>query len=169
MAKEKKREEFIADRVRALATVYLTRRDDLIITDVDRSEGFDLRVQLLKEKGRAFGVVLTGAWKSTDATHVASFIKPTVAKILKHGPLFVPVCTFCFMMEEFQAWYAWLAEPVVTRDGAAKLAIHKSPECRPLDRDPLNKIVDQVNRWYDALSFELLAEDGSLAASSDVR
>src|SRR5436190_802261 len=67
MAKEKKREEFIADRVRALATVYLTRRDDLIITDVDRSEGFDLRVQLSKEKGRAFGVVLTGAWKSTDA------------------------------------------------------------------------------------------------------
>jgi hypothetical protein len=63
-------------------------------------------------------------------------------------------------MEETQGWYTWVAEPVVTETGAARLAHHEAASCEPLDRATLDLIVDKVNRWYDAyLKSEVIASE----------
>jgi len=59
MAQSTTQERFIAERVRALAVVYLTRRDDLIVTEETADIGIDLWVTLnLEDKDghRKFGV-----------------------------------------------------------------------------------------------------------------
>ncbi len=41
-----RQQRFIAERVRALAIVYLTRRDDLVVTEETAELGIDLWVRL---------------------------------------------------------------------------------------------------------------------------
>jgi hypothetical protein len=63
--RKRSQQRFIAERARALAVVYLTRRDDLIVTEEPGNVGFDLSVTLNAEnKGghRKFGVELGGDW-----------------------------------------------------------------------------------------------------------
>ena len=57
--KTTQQQRFIGERVRALAVVYLTRREDLIVTDETADVGVDLWVTLNleeKEGHRKFGV-----------------------------------------------------------------------------------------------------------------
>lgn len=56
---------FIVERSRALAVVYLTRRDDLVVTEESARVGVDLWATIQK-KGqdghRKFGVEVRGGW-----------------------------------------------------------------------------------------------------------
>jgi len=67
-----------------------------------------------------------------------------------------PVCLFFFAVREEQAFFSWLAEPIVT-GGAAKLVHREKADCFPLTDDLLGQVVEQVVSWYDAVETVLIA------------
>lgn len=153
MAQNTTQLRFIAERVRALAVVYLTRREDLIVTEEGTDVGVDLWVTLNledKEGHRKFGVVLTGVWTAVTANHANKVLNPTMQKMLRYGPFSLPVVLFFFTMENNEGWYTWASEPVVLSKGEFELVQHGEASCRPLDSGAINEIVETVDRWYDA-------------------
>lgn len=115
--KTTQRERFVAERVRILALVYLTRREDLIITEETADVGVDFWVTLNREekvRHRKFGVELRGSWKAVTANHVNKTLYPSMQRMLRYGPFPFPVVVFCFTMENNEGWYTWAAEPVVS-------------------------------------------------------
>jgi hypothetical protein len=67
-----------------------------------------------------------------------------------------PVCLFLFTLREEQAYFSWLAEPVVTA-GAPKLVHHERASCVPLTNELLDQVVERVVAWYDAVEPVLTA------------
>src|ERR1700722_13282157 len=81
MAQKSTQQRFIAERVRALAVVYLTRRGDLIVTEETGDVGVDLWVTLnLEDKDghRKFGVELRGVWTAVTADHANKVLYPSM-------------------------------------------------------------------------------------------
>jgi hypothetical protein len=151
--KNTKRERLIEKRAHALAIMYLTRRDDLTIGEVQEDIGLDLLVHFLpagKDGVRQFGVALRGAWAPVSREEADRVLRPSIQRLRRYGPFPFPVCLFFFTMEENQSWYTWVAEPVVAPDGTFRLRLHDSASCKPLDKAAVNEIVGQVDRWYDA-------------------
>jgi hypothetical protein len=66
------------------------------------------------------------------------------------------VCLFFFTVRDEQAFFAWLAEPVVNRDGP-KLLHHTRANCIALTNALLGDVVDRVVAWYDAVELLLIA------------
>jgi hypothetical protein len=153
MAQNTTQERFIAERVRALAVVYLTRRDDLIVTEETADVGIDLWVTLNladKDGHRKFGVELRGVRSAVTADHANNVLSPSMQKMLRYGPFPFPVVLFFFTMENNEGWYTWVAEPVITTGGEFELVQHGTASCRPLNSDAIDDIVEAVDRWYDA-------------------
>jgi hypothetical protein len=67
-----------------------------------------------------------------------------------------PVCLFFFSMRDEQAFFSWLAEPVLA-DGAPKLVHHGKANCVELTDEKLDQVVEQVVAWYDAVEVVLIA------------
>jgi len=153
MAQNTTQLRFIAERVRALAVVYLTRRGDLIVTDEAADVGVDLWVTLNledKEGHRKFGVELRGVLKAGTADHANKRLYSSMQKMLRYGPFPFPVVVFFFTMENNKGWYTWASEPVVSSNGQFGLVQHAEASCRPLDSGAIDEIVETVDRWYDA-------------------
>jgi hypothetical protein len=153
MAQNTTQERFIAERVRALAVVYLTRRDDLIVTEETADVGIDLWVTLNladKDGHRKFGVELRGVRSAVTADHANNVLYPSMQKLLRYGPFPFPVVLFFFTMENNEGWYTWVAEPAITTGGEFELVQHGTASCRPLNSDAIDDIVEAVDRWYDA-------------------
>ncbi len=151
--KTTQQQRFIAERVRALAVVYLTRRDDLIITEEAADFGVDLWVTLNledKEGHRKFGVELRGGRTAATADHANKVLYPSMQKMLRYGPFPFPVVLFFFTMENNEGWYTWAAEPVVSSGGNFELVQHGEASCRPLNTEAIDEIVAAVDLWYDA-------------------
>jgi hypothetical protein len=68
-----------------------------------------------------------------------------------------PLCLFFFTMKNDQAFYSWITEPIIANDNRPKLHLNTEGNLIELDSRALDSIVDQVNRWYDALFRELAA------------
>ena len=153
------KELFIADRVQALATVVLTRRDDLVVTETKQSTGLDYHVFVDREDKPmrlAFGVFLRGVSAPVTAGHANEVLGPTVGQFQGMRKFTYPVCLFFFTMREEQAFFSWLAEPRVTEAGP-KLVHHDRANCVPLTDDLLDQVVEQVVSWYDAVETVLIA------------
>jgi hypothetical protein len=143
----------LRERARALATVYLTRRPDLTIREERADIGVDLLVCLHpdgKEGLRQLGVEFRGAVSAVTADHANKVLGPSMQKMLRYGPFPFPVVLFFFTMENDQGWYAWAAEPYIAADGSPELRQHGEADCRKLDEQSVDEIVDLVDRWYDA-------------------
>jgi len=143
----------IRERASALATVYLTRRPDLTIREEIADIGIDLLVSLHpeeKEGVRQFGVEFRGAVSAVAVHHANAVLRPSMQRMLRYGPFPFPVVLFFFTMANDEGWYTWAAEPVIAADGSPELRQHGEADCRPLDDEAVDKIVDQVDRWYDA-------------------
>jgi hypothetical protein len=67
-----------------------------------------------------------------------------------------PVCLFFFTLRDEQAFFSWLAEPVVT-DGAPKLVHHDRANCAELTDELMDRVVDRIVAWYDAVEALLIA------------
>jgi hypothetical protein len=148
-----RQQRFIAERVRALAIVYLTRRDDLIVTEETAELGVDLWVTLNldeKEGHRKFGVVLRGVWAAGTADHADKVLQPAMQGMLLYGPFPFPVVLFFFTMENNEGWCTWAAEPIVSSSGDFELVQHGKASCRPLKTEAIDEIVEAVDLWYDA-------------------
>jgi len=151
--KTTQQQRFIAERVRALAVVYLTRRDDLIISDETAEFGVDLWVTLNPEDKhghRKFGVKLQGIWSAVTSGRPDKNLQTTMQRMLRYGPFPFPVVIFFFTMENNEGWYTWAAEPVVSSGGDFEIVRHGEASCRPLNTEAIDEIVDAVDPWYDA-------------------
>src|SRR6266446_10187143 len=147
-------EWFLTERSRSLATVYLTRRGDVAISEGGREGGLDLLADIVRSGDlveRRFGVVLRATLSSSSAEQANKLIEPTM-ETLRGGTAFAfPVVLFFFTMEDDQGYYTWIAEPIVARDGNAILERHARAMCDRLETRAVNVIVEKVDRWYNAL------------------
>jgi len=153
------KERFLAERVRALATVILTRRDDLTITETKQGTGLDFHVSIEREDKSmhlTFCVLLRGVSSPVTAEQANKLLGPTMGQFRGMRKFTYPVCLFFFTMREEQAFFSWLAEPVVT-DAGPKLIHHDKADCKALTDKLLGQVVDQVVTWYDAVETVLIA------------
>ncbi|HEV3203893.1 MAG TPA: hypothetical protein VGY77_05905 [Gemmataceae bacterium] len=158
MTNESKK-QFLGERVRALATVLLTRRSDLTIVDTKKDTGLDFHVYIEREDKPmrlTFGVLLRGVPSPVTANHAKKVLGPTMGQFQGMRKFTYPVCLFFFTMREEHAFFSWLAEPVVT-DGAPKLVHHDKAKCVPLTDEFLGQVVEQIVAWYDAVESVLIA------------
>jgi hypothetical protein len=154
------KDRFMAERARALAIMYLTRRDDLAAEAADRDSGLDYLVDIVRPDDpskRSFGVVVRAAMAPVSAEQADAEVGPWLKGFRRHGAFPYPVCLFFFTMREDRAFYTWLLEPVITPQGKPKLASGTAPDCRQLDSEALDDIVNRVSAWYDALYADLSA------------
>jgi hypothetical protein len=151
------KEFFLAERARALATVYLTRRDDLRI-EAKEDLGLDYLVYIVKEEEpsqRPFGVLLRAEMAPVDPEQANALLRPAVVGFRNRGTFPYPVCLLFFTMRDDRGYYTWLLEPLVNGQGKPRLRERSEADCRPLDKEGINQIVATVDRWYDALYTDL--------------
>src|SRR4051794_7187825 len=104
MAKKSPRLEnwYIQQRVRSLATIVLTRREDLTITEAEaaQDDGIDLIVSIRARKEaaqRKFGVILRGVADDLTRDRANAVLKPTMQALVARAFPY-PVCLFFFRM-----------------------------------------------------------------------
>src|SRR5262245_29967461 len=98
---------FISERVRALAMVVLTRREDLLVIDPNSDYGFDLLVHIIKPNTpatRQFAVILKGTRTAVSDAQANAQLKPTINRYAD-GEFAFPVCIFYFTMEDDKGRY----------------------------------------------------------------
>jgi len=147
---------YIGQRSEALAIMYLTRRDDLIISRQKEEErGLDFLVTLLKDggySGRLFGVQVKATVSTPklvqrdDIIEIKSALKP----LQSLAELPFPVCLFFFTLENNQGYYKWILDPVLEGQSNSKLFFNKSNEFKKLNDDAIGNIISIVNSWYDS-------------------
>jgi hypothetical protein len=156
---EESKQQLLAERLRALATIILTRRDDLTIIETKRDTGLDFHVYIQREEKPmrlVFGVLLRGVSSPVTPEHANAILAPTLAQFQGMRKFTYPVCLFFFTVREEQAFFSWLAEPIVT-SGKPKLIHRQKIDCLPLTNELLEEIVEQVISWYDAVETVLIA------------
>ncbi len=159
---------FIGERAEALATMYLTRRQDLDVLPLPaRARGDDLWVRLrdADHPNAHFLVEVKGILLSHPRSRQPVREQFPVRYTRRDlGDRDVPVCLFLFTVDDEQGYYRWLYEPVITQ-GHARLRLDPRidslpPEERqrqqvvvlskfkPLDDGAIDTVVQQVADWY---------------------
>ena len=153
------KERFIGERVRALATVILTRRDDLSISDTKLSTGLDFHVHIDREDKPmrlSLGVLLRGVSGPMTPENANQVLGPTMGQFQGMRNFTYPVCLFFFTMRDEKAYFAWLAEPLVGEAGP-KLVHHFRAHCVELTDELLDDSIEAVVEWFDAVETVLIA------------
>ena len=145
---------FIDERSRVLALMYLSRRTDLVIKDVkDRDIGLDFMVSILKANEtrpvRQFGIALKGSTSPLTIVQLNEALRPAIESFQDIGQFPYPIGLVYFTMQDDRGYFTWLAEPRVA-EGGPLLLFHSEPHCHPFDTGLLDRIVEAVDRWYDA-------------------
>jgi hypothetical protein len=152
-------ERYIGGLVRSRANVILTRRDDLRVLESKEETGLDMHVHVDREDKPMrliFGVLLRGVPSPTTAEQANQVLSPTMGFFQGLRKFAYPVCLFFFTVREEQAYFSWLAEPLVSRDGP-KLIHHTQANCVELTDASVGDVVDRVVAWYDAVEAVLIA------------
>ncbi len=142
----------IGARIRASATVLLTRREDVSIQEVTEDFGIDLIATIAHQDKaglRQLGVELKGVWAKVTAEHASMVLRPSMRKMLRYGPFPFPVAVFFYTMEDDAGWYTWTNEPLISVDGGCELRTHEEADCRPLNDAAVDEIIDRVDAYYD--------------------
>jgi hypothetical protein len=151
--------EFLGERIRALATILLTRRSDLLVVETKNGTGLDLHVYVDREDKPMrlmFGVLLRGVPSPVTIDHANNILVTTVGQFQRMGKFIYPVCLFFFTMREEQAFFSWLAEPTVN-GGVPKLVHHEKANCVELTNERLDQVIDAIVSWYDSVEAALIA------------
>lgn len=147
-------EWYVAERSRAMLIVHLTRRDDLILSEGAKETGLDYLVKIKRDNEvlsvRQFGLFLRASVKPLSLPQLNKVLRSQVRSLLRGKNFTYPVCLLYFTMQDNQGYYTWMMEPVLTEDGKPQLRRHSDASCVQLDHAALDKIVSQVNAWYDA-------------------
>jgi len=150
---------YIGERAEALARVYLTRRSDLLVKQENADYGVDYIVEITKNNRptrRVFGVQVKARVAPITAGAKDSLTAFRFAPEIWMAEIPFPLCLFAFTMENDEGFYQWVVEPIVTVDGP-KLHLNTDTELSRLDNAALDRIVEQVNSWYDVLLKSLAA------------
>jgi hypothetical protein len=102
-----------------------------------------------------FGVLLRGVVAAVTAGQADEILGPAVGQFRGLRKFTYPVCLLFFTLRQEQAFFSWLAEPVVN-GGAPKLVHHQKASCVPLTDELLDRVVEQVVAWYDAVEAVLI-------------
>jgi hypothetical protein len=141
----------VAERAWALAVLLLTERGDLSVKRLDHpGDGLDLLVEI-PQAGQAtralLGIQLHGTSSPASEKEAARALAAGAASV---SGLPFPVCGFFFDVRQNEGCYAWLNEPVLSKDGGPRLVPAKPAEAARLDTAAVDEIIGCVNRWYDA-------------------
>ncbi|MBA4062823.1 MAG: hypothetical protein C0501_03790 [Isosphaera sp.] len=148
-------QRLMRERARALATILLTNRDGVTVQDVEGDGGLLLMATLPPAEARGLrqlGVSLRYALapSPTGRADHANKVLQAGWPVPRHGPFPFPLVQFFFTMHGEEAWYSWVAEPVVTAGGDALLPLRDRPDCHPLTAKSAGELLDRVDAWYDA-------------------
>ncbi|AFY33572.1 DUF4365 domain-containing protein [Calothrix sp. PCC 7507] len=146
---------YISLRAEALATVFLTERDDLIVLPQQKDKGLDLLVTITKNgnpSGRLFGVEVKATASSSELTQDNENYN-----LRKNGfnstnffrDLPFPVCLFFFTLDNDQGYYKWILEPIVKSQNNIGLHLNESDELKKITDKEIANIISLVNSWYD--------------------
>ncbi|MDF5738616.1 MULTISPECIES: DUF4365 domain-containing protein [unclassified Nostoc] len=146
---------YIGRRAESLAVVYLTRRDDLIISQPTPNQALDFLITITKDgvyTGRLFGIEV----KATNSTSnlkkhndILKLDKDRLSILEKFKDLPFPVCLFFFILENDQGYYKWILEPKIDGEKQVKLHFNEDDELKNLDDKEIANIISSINSWYD--------------------
>jgi hypothetical protein len=146
--------DFIAERVKDLAVMYLTRRKDLEVRWEENSEEWiDCVVEIKGTNApgrRLFGVELKGAMAPVTDNQANKVLRPSVQAMVRRGEFPFPVCLLYFTMQNNEGRYTWIAEPVL-ENCRPVLTYHGKADARKFDKEALDSIIDKINLWFDAM------------------
>lgn len=144
--------EFFEHRAEALATVYLTRRDDLVVNRVVSPAGAaDFLVELTPEgesTGRVFGVRVRAFEHAVHGPDELKVPLSGAAAAVSDAPM--PYCAFVFTMQDDRGYFSWLKEPATTPRSGPGLKAVREARWSKLDDGGMDRLVARVNAWYDA-------------------
>lgn len=146
---------YIERQAESLAVVYLTRRDDLIISQPTPNQGLDFLITITKDgvyTGRLFGIEV----KATNFTsnlnkhnNILKLKKNRLNQLKKIKDLPFPVCLFFFILENNQGYYKWILEPKINEQKQVSLHFNENDNLIKLDDKEISNIILSVNSWYD--------------------
>ena len=162
--------QFQAFRAENLALMYLTRRDDLLITKQEVAP--DFLVTLTKQgtySGRIFGVEVKALHNAPEKRegNILFRVNYTFQEYSLYQVITFPVCLFFFTMENDLGYYKWIRQPVIGPEGDTGLALNievmkrkedhggkpvavtERSELNLLTQEEIDKVVSQVDCWYD--------------------
>jgi hypothetical protein len=142
---------YLEERAEALALVHLTRRNDLRVTKLNDDYGVDLLVEISRDDlptGRMFGVILRARLSPREL----SKFDQINTRFTQDVPF--PLCLFAFVMENDAAYYRWIKQPLVSREGFHSLAFNHSEQLNPLTKESMDQIVHEVEQWYNAKAIQ---------------
>lgn len=147
---------YIGFRAKALSAVYLTRRDDLIVSE-QPDNGLDLLVTILKNNnltGRIFGANVQATTSSSDIVQDKNVfhIKFNADQIKYFQEFPFPVCLIFFSLDNETGYYKWILEPVIEQNGLKTLKFNRRNEFKRLTEQERDNIVSLVSNWYDTHS-----------------
>jgi hypothetical protein len=153
---------YIGQRAESLTLMYLTRRDDLIVSP--QPKGYDLSCLVTISKsgshsGRIFGVQIEATVnnaKIVENENKTFEIKQDLPSTNSISELPFPVCLFFWTLNNDEAYYKWVVEPVIETQNYSKLLFNQSQVFQKLTNEEIGKIVSTVNSWYDSRSFAKL-------------
>ena len=148
---------YLGERAEQLAIVYLSRREDLVITrqSAGSDDGINLLVSLLTtgaNTGRVFGVEVK-ALRSNRQIHPASqpdVVRINLSKVRVPRDIPFPLCLFVFIMETDEGYYRWVKKPVYGLSRKSQLRLNDENTFRKLSTEAVNEIVLDVQSWYDS-------------------
>lgn len=148
---------FIHERAERLATVYLSRNDNLAIAPMDADHGLDMLVTVLQDQlatGRMFGVLVKGQ-DGTLRNSRKEVVALSAQDMQPYRDLPFPVCVFLFTMDDDKGYYTWLDLQGMLNDASSGVAVRSRPRASSFDWKllgdyPVKQMVDDVNAWYDA-------------------
>jgi hypothetical protein len=145
---------FIAQRVKDLATMYLTRRKDLEVkfpTDCDN--WVDCIVEITgKERPsrRVFGLQLKGTMSPVTDEHANKVLRSAFERMQTRRGFTFPVGLLYFTMANNEGRFTWFAEPKI-KSGQPVLRYHDEAQTRILNETTLEELVNKMNQWFDAM------------------
>jgi hypothetical protein len=146
---------YIGLRSEALAVVYLTRRDDLIVSQQQKDTGLDLLVTITqdgKSSGRMFGVEVKATASSSNLIQHDNIFKlknNQYKNLQSLRDLPFPVCLFFFTLDNDQGYYRWILEPITKDENNVALKFNENDELKHLNDQQIDNITAMVNSWYD--------------------
>ncbi|HBE19012.1 MAG TPA: hypothetical protein DEG17_23770 [Cyanobacteria bacterium UBA11149] len=155
MVTKEKEAWYIGQRSESLALMYLTRRDDLIISRQQQNASLDFLVTLLKDgnyTGRIFGVQVKATVSTPKLIEHKDIVEIEMdlglSQFMIEFPF--PVCLFFFTLANGQGYYKWILEPVMVEGNYSKLTLNNSNDFYRINNEGISNLVSTANGWYDS-------------------
>lgn len=155
MITKEKEAWYIGQRAESLAVMYLTRRNDLIVSRQQKDYGLDFLVTITQGggySGRLFGVEVKATASTPKSAQHDNFITIPVDEAATNYPTEFPfpVCLLFFTLDNDYGYYKWLLEPVVEAQHNPKLIFNQSNQLKKLSDEAIDDMISSINLWYDS-------------------